>query len=117
MSGFANFSGDADGVAYEQEINDCMRALDAIPVTTIAFVDGWAVGGRLNIAAACDFRIATPDVSPWAAQPTDISYLACKIVGSTRAMPTGENTMSETGIRPVPWHAIDAHNQDGSVFA
>ncbi|MDP3410071.1 enoyl-CoA hydratase [Bosea sp. (in: a-proteobacteria)] len=61
ISGFATFTSGADGIAYEQEIDDCMRALDAIPVTTIAAVDGWAVGGGLNIAAACDFRIATPD--------------------------------------------------------
>ena len=61
ISGFATFTSGADGIAYEQEIDDCMRALDAVPVTTIAVVDGWAVGGGLNIAAACDFRIATPD--------------------------------------------------------
>ncbi|WP_349236422.1 enoyl-CoA hydratase-related protein [Bosea vaviloviae] len=61
ISGFATFTGGADGVAYERSGDDCMRALDAIPVTTIAVIDGWAVGGGLNIAAACDFRIATPD--------------------------------------------------------
>lgn len=61
ISGFAKFTSGADGVAYESRIDDCMRAVDDIPVTTIAIIDGWAVGGGLNIAAACDFRIATPD--------------------------------------------------------
>ena len=61
ISGFAKFSGGEDGIAYEHRMDDCMRALDAIPVTTIAVVDGWAVGGGLNIASACDFRVATPD--------------------------------------------------------
>lgn len=61
ISGFAKFTSGADGVAYEERIDECMRALDEIPVSTIAIVDGWAVGGGLNIAAACDFRIATPD--------------------------------------------------------
>ena len=28
---------------------------------TVAVVEGWAVGGGLAIAAACDFRIATPE--------------------------------------------------------
>lgn len=61
ISGFAKFNDGADGVAYETNIDACMRVVDRIPVTTIAVVDGWAVGGGLNIAAACDFRVATPD--------------------------------------------------------
>ena len=61
ISGFTKFTGGADGVAYENGIDECMRAVDEIPATTIAIVDGWAVGGGLNIASACDFRIATSD--------------------------------------------------------
>ncbi len=61
ISGFARFTSGKDGIAYERNGDACMRALDEIPVTTIAAIDGWAVGGGLNIAAACDFRIATPD--------------------------------------------------------
>lgn len=61
ISGFTKFTSGADGVAYESRIDDCMRALDDIPATTVAIIDGWAVGGGLNIAAACDFRIATSD--------------------------------------------------------
>lgn len=60
ISGFGAFESGADGVAYETMIDGCMAALDAIPITTIAVVDGWAVGGGLNIASACDFRLATP---------------------------------------------------------
>lgn len=60
ISGFTKFASGADGVAYERNIDECMGAVDAIPVTTIAVVDGWAVGGGLNIASACDFRLATP---------------------------------------------------------
>jgi len=61
ISGFATFTSGQDGIAYERRGDACLQALDAIPATTIAVVDGWCVGGGLNIAAACDFRIATPD--------------------------------------------------------
>lgn len=61
ISGFAKFTSGRDGVAYENDIDECMVAVDALPMTTIAVVDGWAIGGGLNIAAACDFRVATPD--------------------------------------------------------
>jgi enoyl-CoA hydratase/carnithine racemase len=57
---FTAFDSGDDGVAYERGIDECMGAVDAIPVTTIAIIDGWAVGGGLNIASACDFRIAAP---------------------------------------------------------
>ena len=35
--------------------------LEALPVPTLAVIEGFAVGGGLAIAAACDLRIATPD--------------------------------------------------------
>ena len=34
--------------------------LESLPFPTVAVVEGWAVGGGLAIATACDFRIATP---------------------------------------------------------
>ena len=59
ISGFAGFTSGEDGLAYERGIDECMAAVDALPMTAIAVIDGWAVGGGLNIAAACDFRMAT----------------------------------------------------------
>ncbi|MBM0106648.1 enoyl-CoA hydratase/isomerase family protein [Steroidobacter sp. S1-65] len=61
ISGFAGFTSGRDGIAYERHIDECMAAVDALPVTTIAIIEGWAVGGGLNIFSAADFRIATPD--------------------------------------------------------
>ncbi len=61
ISKFADFATGEQGVEYERGIDEYMAAVDAIPCTTIAVVEGWAVGGGINIAAACDFRIATPD--------------------------------------------------------
>lgn len=58
---FRSFSTPEDGVAYEAKIDARIGQLESLSVPTIAIIDGWAVGGGLAIAAACDFRIATPD--------------------------------------------------------
>lgn len=58
---FADYETGEQGIEYERGIDECMGAVDAIPCTTIAVVEGWAIGGGMNISSACDFRIATPD--------------------------------------------------------
>ena len=37
-----------------------LAAIDALPMPTLAVVEGWAIGGGLAIASCCDLRIATP---------------------------------------------------------
>jgi enoyl-CoA hydratase/carnithine racemase len=59
ISGFSTFTSGRDGIDYEHDIDECMAAVDALPVPTIAVIEGWAVGGGLNIFSAADFRIAT----------------------------------------------------------
>ena len=57
---FQDFRSGEDGVAYERRIDEGIALIENLPMPTIAAIDGWAVGGGLVIAAACDFRIATP---------------------------------------------------------
>jgi enoyl-CoA hydratase len=59
ISRFVDFSSPEDGVAYEREMETHLAALFEIPVPTLAVIEGYAVGGGLNIAAGCDLRIAT----------------------------------------------------------
>ena len=61
IAGFAAFTSGEDGVAYENRMEGYMAAVEALPMPTIAAVEGFAVGGGLVIAAVCDFRIATLD--------------------------------------------------------
>lgn len=56
---FLDFGSGADGVAYEERIDAGIGRIEQLPFPTIAVVEGWAVGGGLAIATACDFRIAT----------------------------------------------------------
>lgn len=57
---FKAFKDGQAGVAYEQRIDEGIARLEALPIPTVAVIEGWAVGGGLAIATACDIRIATP---------------------------------------------------------
>lgn len=54
---FVGFTGQ-DGVAYEARIEGYVAGLERCRVPTVAVIEGWAVGGGLAIANACDIRVA-----------------------------------------------------------
>ncbi|MEU6128034.1 enoyl-CoA hydratase/isomerase family protein [Saccharopolyspora sp. NPDC047091] len=56
---FREFDGAAAGHDYERRVEAVLDAVERIPVPTIAVVDGYATGGGLTIAAACDLRICS----------------------------------------------------------
>jgi len=57
---FKAFANDDAGIDYERQIDAGIERLETLPMPTVAVVEGWAVGGGLAIATACDIRIATP---------------------------------------------------------
>jgi enoyl-CoA hydratase len=57
---FQSFTSGDDGIQYERRIDATMVLLAALPMPTVAVVQGWCIGGGLAIASTCDFRIATP---------------------------------------------------------
>lgn len=57
---FKDFADGQAGVDYEKRIDEGVARLEALPMPTVAVIEGWAVGGGLAIATACDIRIATP---------------------------------------------------------
>jgi enoyl-CoA hydratase/carnithine racemase len=58
---FRDFRGGEDGVAYERRIDALVERVATLPLPTVALLEGYAVGGGLALATACDFRLATPD--------------------------------------------------------
>ncbi len=56
---FTTFQTGDDGIDYEQKIEACVAACESLPMPTVAMVEGWAVGGGLILASACDFRIGS----------------------------------------------------------
>jgi enoyl-CoA hydratase len=57
---FAAFASAGDGVIYEQRMSEIIGRVEALPVPTVAIVDGPAMGGGLILATVCDFRLAGP---------------------------------------------------------
>jgi enoyl-CoA hydratase/carnithine racemase len=58
---FQAFTSGADGLAYEARVERVLERLERVGKPTIALVDGFAVGGGLALAAACDLRVCTPE--------------------------------------------------------
>ncbi len=58
ISQFRAFRSEADGQAYEQNIESVLTAIETCAVPTIAAIAGACTGGGAGIAAACDLRIA-----------------------------------------------------------
>jgi enoyl-CoA hydratase len=59
ISQFLEFKSGEDGSSYERRMESYLDALETLPIPTLAVIEGFAIGGGLAIASACDFRIAT----------------------------------------------------------
>lgn len=58
---FRDFDSAADGIEYERRVESIFQRLEQVRVPTVAVVEGYATGGGLGIATACDLRICTPN--------------------------------------------------------
>ncbi len=61
-----NFAGVTDVAPIEAVLTKghaVLDRLDKLPLPTVAVIHGYCLGGGLEVALACDFRIATDDAS------------------------------------------------------
>ena len=77
---FRGFHGAEDGISYERTIEAVLGRLEEVTVPTVAVVDGYATGGGLAIAAACDLRICTANAK--------FGLPIAKTLGNCVSMPT-----------------------------
>jgi enoyl-CoA hydratase len=61
IAGFTAFRSAEDGLRYERRIDEVIGMLEALPLPTVAVVEGVAAGAGLLLAAVCDLRVCTPD--------------------------------------------------------
>jgi len=100
--------------AFITAVHVCCDAFRHLPVPAIARIDGYALGAGLELAAACDFRIASdrsqfgmPEVRIGIPSVVEAALLP-KLVGPARARwltLTGENIDAVTALA---WGLVDA---------
>lgn len=90
---FQQFKGGDDGIAYEAGIDEGIGLIERLPMPTVAVVDGWAVGGGLAIATACDFRLATPKAR--------FGVPIAKTLGNTLSAENLAKLRAAWGLQPV----------------
>jgi len=56
---FAHFNDPAQAADFLRKGQAVFSYLEALPIPTIALIDGFCMGGGLELALACDYRIAT----------------------------------------------------------
>jgi enoyl-CoA hydratase len=109
--------------AFITAVHVCCDAFRHLPVPVIARIDGYALGAGLELAAACDFRIASdrsmfgmPEVKIGIPSVVEAALLPT-LIGPARArhlLLTGENIDAETSLawglvdRVVPSAELDA---------
>ncbi|SNT36202.1 Enoyl-CoA hydratase/carnithine racemase [Noviherbaspirillum humi] len=87
---FLAFKDGEDGIRYEVIIDGMIAKIESLPFPTIAVVEGWAIGGGMAIASACDFRIATPSAQ--------FGIPIARTLGNTLSMANHARVVAAVGV-------------------
>jgi enoyl-CoA hydratase len=100
--------------AFITRVHRCCAAFRRLPVPVVARIDGYALGAGLELAAACDLRVASdnsvfgmPEVAIGIPSVVEAALLP-KLIGSGRArrlLLTGETIGAATALA---WGLVDA---------
>ena len=109
--------------AFITRLRDLCEAVRTFPAPVIARMPGWCLGGGLEVAAACDVRIAAHDAKFGMPEvrvgiPSVIhAALLSRLIGSGRArwlVMTAENIDAPTALA---WGLVDAVAPEGGLDA
>src|SRR5205807_8810142 len=109
--------------AFISRLRDLCEAVRAFPAPVIARMPGWCLGGGLEVAAACDFRVAAHDAKFGMPEvkvgiPSVIhAALLPRLIGWGRArwlVMTAENIDAPTALA---WGLIDVVAPEGGLDA
>ena len=109
--------------AFITRLRDLCEAVRAFPAPVIARMPGWCLGGGLEVAAACDFRVADADAKFGMPEvrvgiPSVIhAALLPRLIGWGRArflVMTAENIDAPTALA---WGLVDAVAPEGGLDA
>jgi enoyl-CoA hydratase/carnithine racemase len=113
----------ASAEAFITRLRDLCESVRAFPAPVIARMPGWCLGGGLEVAAACDFRIAAHDAKFGMPEvrvgiPSVIhAALLPRLIGWGRArwlVMTAENIDAPTALA---WGLVDVVAQPGGLDA
>lgn len=61
VNAFSQFTTPAEAVDFLRKGQAVFSRLEALSIPTVAMIDGFCMGGGLELALACDYRVATDD--------------------------------------------------------
>lgn len=101
--------------ANNRTVSQAQLALERLPLPTLALIDGPCFGGGFGIAAACDFRLATPE-SVFAITPARLGLLysledtrrVVALVGDARARRLLLRSERLSAATALQWGVVDA---------
>ncbi|MDB5442674.1 MAG: enoyl-CoA hydratase [Phenylobacterium sp.] len=110
----AGLSGPAEARAFIEKVHGCCQAIRDLPVPVVARINGYCLGAGLEIAAACDLRLASdgavlgmPEVKLGLPSVVEAALLP-SLVGWGRArwmLMTGETFTADDACR---WGLVEA---------
>jgi len=104
------------------DLRSALGKLEALPIPTIAAIDGPALGGGLEMSLACDLRVAGYSVSKIGLPETGLGIIpgaggtqrATRLLGLSKAKDLIFTARTLTAIEARDWGLVDYVSDEGS---